>query len=340
VSISICLPSLSGNRDRKKTKRERKTTSSETGPLMEMPVEEIIAELPKPDIPMLNSKLAGLSNLDPTGLRLLERAWEAMTAGQRWEIIARLVELAEDNFDLNYDSIFKGRLKDPDARVRCAAIEGLWENEETSLIEPLINLMAHDPAEEVRAAAAKDLGKFALLAELEKVRVGLKDRITGALLGAINDHSQPLEVRRRALESAAPLSMPRVREAIAQAYGSGNRLYKISAVFAMGKNCDPVWLPVLSKEMASADSALRYEAATAAGDLGEKDAVPRLARLIADPDLEVQLAAIKALGKIGAPEAKGPLEACRANPDETVREAAEAALDELAAGENPISFKH
>jgi HEAT repeat protein len=306
---------------------------------MEMPVEEIIAELSRPDIPMLNSKLAGLSNLSLPELRLLERTWEAMTAERRWEIVARLVELAEDNFDLNFDGIFKDRLKDPDARVRCAAIEGLWENEETSLIEPLINLLAHDPAGEVRVAAAKDLGKFALLAELEKVRAGLKDRITGALLGAINDHNQPLEVKRRALESAAPLSLPQVREAIAQAYGSGNRPYKISAVFAMGRNCDPVWLPVLSKEMDSADSALRYEAATAAGDLGEKEAVPLLARLIADPDLEVQLAAIKALGKIGAPEAKGSLEACRDNPNEAIREAAEAALDELEAGKDPLSFQ-
>jgi HEAT repeat protein len=303
-----------------------------------MPVKDIIAELAKPDIPMLNSKLAGLSNLDLAELRLLERAWEAMTTERRLEIVTRLVDLAEDNFDLDYNSIFKGRLKDPDNRVRCAAIEGLWENEETSLIEPLISLLAHDPAEDVRSAAAKDLGKFALLAELEKVRPGLKDRIAGALLGAISDRNQPLEVKRRALESVAPLSLPQVREAIAQAYGSGNRLYKISAVFAMGKNCDPVWLPMLSKEMDSADSALRYEAATAAGDLGEKHAVPLLARLIDDPDLEVQLAAIKALGRIGAPEAKGSLEACRNDPNEAIREEAAAALDELAAGGDPLSF--
>jgi HEAT repeat protein len=305
-----------------------------------MPVGEIIAELSRPDIPMLNLKLAGLSNLSPAELRLLEQAWESMTAERRWEIIARLVELAEDNFNLSYDEIFKGRLKDPNARVRCAAIEGLWENEETSLIEPLITLLSQDPAEEVRAAAAKALGKFALLAELEKVRTGLKDRIAGELLAAISDHKQPLEVKRRALESAASLSLPQVREAIAQAYRSGNRLYKISAVFAMGKNCDPVWLPVLSREMDSADSALRYEAAIAAGELGDKETVPRLARLINDSDLEVQLAAIKALGMIGAPEAKGFLQACRGNLNEAVREMAEAALDEIEAGEAPISFNY
>jgi HEAT repeat protein len=108
----------------------------------------------------------------------------------------------------------------------------------------------------------------------------------------------------------------------------------------MGKNCDPVWLPVLSKEMGSADSALRYEAATAAGELGEKEAVPWLARLISDSDLEVKLAAIKALGMIGAPEAKGFLEGCRGNPNETIRETAEAALDELEAVKDPISFNY
>jgi HEAT repeat protein len=322
----------------KRNKRERKTTSSEIGPIMEMPVEEIIAELARPGIPMLNSKLAGLSNLGLKELRLLDQAWETMTAERRLEIVERLVELAEDNSDLNYDGIFKGRLKDPDDRVRRAAIEGLWESEETSLVEPLINLLTHDQVGEVRVAAAKALGKFALLAELEKVRPGVKDRISRALMGAINDPSQPLEVKRRALESAAPLSLPQIREVIAQAYNSGNRPYKISAVYAMGKNCNPVWLPVLFKEMTSADSELRYEAATAAGDLGEKDAVSLLAKLIADSDLAVRLAAIKALGKIGAPEAKGPLEAALGNPDEAVQEAAEEALGELEAWEDPLSL--
>jgi HEAT repeat protein len=77
---------------------------------------------------------------------------------------------------------------------------------------------------------------------------------------------------------------------------------------------------------------MRYEAAGACGELGEKEAVPYLIELVSDPDVEVQLAAIKALGKIGAPEAKVCLEQCLDNPNDIVRQAAEQALYELEGG--------
>lgn len=298
-----------------------------------LPIAEIIVSLSNPDEPLINSRLAQLSNLSAEELKPLDQAWEAIEPKRRQQIISRLVELAEDNFELNFDSIFKGRLKDPDDEVRSTAIDGLWESEETSLIEPLINLLEEDKSEKVQAAAASALGKFALLAELKKLRPSYKSKISRALLAIINDKRKPLEVKCRALEAAAPLSLLQIKQAIMEAYNSDEPRLKISALFAMGRSCDHSWLSILLRELTSADVEVRYEAAGACGELGEKEAVPYLIGLASDPDVEVQLAAIKALGRIGAPEAKGCLEQCLDSPSEIVRQAAEQALYELEGGE-------
>jgi HEAT repeat protein len=306
---------------------------------MSSPLNETIAELSNPDKPLLNSRLAELSNLSSEELKLFDQVWETIEPKRRRQIMSRLVELAEDNFELDFDSLFKGRLKDEDAEVRSTAIEGLWENEETSLIDHLINLLEQDSAEKVQATAAAALGKFALLAELRKLRPSHKTKVSQALLTVINDKNKPLEVKSRALEAAAPLSLPQIKKAIMEAYQSGNPQLRVSALFAMGKNCSQSWLPILLKELNSADTEIRYEAAGACGELGEKEAVPYLIELVDDPDIEVRLAAIKGLGKIGAPEAKSCLEQCLDNPNKAIQQAAEQALYELEAGEEPLSFR-
>jgi len=306
---------------------------------MPLPISETIADLVNPDKPLLNSRLAELSNLSLEELKLFEQAWETIEPKRRRQIMYRLTELAEDNFELTFDRLFKGRLKDKDAEVRSTAIEGLWENEETSLIDPLINLLEQDSSEKVQAAAAAALGKFALLAELRKLRPSHKAKISQALLTAINDKNKPLEVKRRALEAAAPLSLPQIKKTIMEAYQSGNPKLRVSALFAMGKNCSQSWLPILLKELTSTDTEIRYEAVGACGELGEKEAAPYLIELVNEPDIEVQLAAIKALGKIGAPEAKSCLEQCLDNPNKAIQQAAEQALYELEAGEDPLSFR-
>jgi len=305
---------------------------------MSLPVEEIIADLGNSDKPLLSSKLIELSNLNQEEMELFERKWAAIEPKRRLQIVHRLIELAEDNFELNFDSIFISCLKDQDAGVRSKAIEGLWENEDASLINPLIDLLSNDSSEKVQAVSAMALGKFAMLAELKKLRSSHAAKVCQALLDMIGDRSKPIEVRRRALEAAAPLSDLQVNKAILEAYKSRNSKLKASAIYAMGKNCNPSWLPMLLKELANPNVEIRYEAATACGELGEKEAAPYLIQLVNNADAEVQLAAIQALGKIGGSEAKECLEQCLDNPNEAVQQAAGEALHELEMEEGPILF--
>ena len=93
-----------------------------------LPVEEIIADLCNNDKPLLNSRLSDLSNLSPEDLKILEQTWGTIELKRRRQIVNRLVDLTEDNFELDFDSVFITCLKDQDAEIRSIAIEGLWEN--------------------------------------------------------------------------------------------------------------------------------------------------------------------------------------------------------------------
>ena len=304
-----------------------------------MSIEEIITDLANSKNPLLNSQLAELSNLDSHDLEVSAQAWVTFTAKRRRQIIYRLVELTSDNVELNFDMIFKQCLKDRDADVRSEAIEGLWESEEAALIEPMINLLEQDTSEKVQSAAAVALGKFAMLAEYKKLRPHHTSRISEALLGVINDKNRPIEVRRRTLESAAPLNLPQVHEAIMDAYQSHNTKFRVSSIYAMGKTCDTSWLPILLNELNNDDPEMRYEAVGACGELEEMEAVPHLVELVNDPDVDVRLATIQTLGKIGGTEAKQCLNQCLNNHNQAVSQAAEQALLEIEAVAGPFSFK-
>jgi HEAT repeat protein len=292
-------------------------------------IKQIILDLASLDKSISASSLADLSNLKTDEICYFEQVWPTVAAERRLKIISLMVELAEENFELNFDSIFKTALRDKDEQVRSKAIDGLWENEEPALIHPLVRMLNEDKSEKVQAAAAAALGKFALLAELKKLRASSAEKVTQALMAILNDKSKPQEVWRRALEAASPLSVPEVREAIKEAYKSGDPKLKSSAIFAMGKNCDPVWIPILLKELASVSSVTRYEAAGACGELGCEEAVPLLIKLSVDQDIDVQLAAIQALGKIGGLKAKQHLKRFLENADEAISEAAKQALEQI-----------
>ncbi|MBI2852078.1 MAG: HEAT repeat domain-containing protein [Chloroflexi bacterium] len=303
-------------------------------------IEEILAELGDNARPLLKSRLAGLNDLSAANLETFKRSWGTIDFKRRREIVSRLLELAADNVEMNFDGIFKLCLKDEDPVVIEKAIEGLWENEETSLINLLLTLLDGRYPAKVQAAAALALGKFAMLAEHGKINASYSSKLVEGLLGVFNDRSREIEVRRRVLEALAPISVPPVRDAIKEAYRSGVLRLVVSAIYAMGNSCDAVWMPALLAELANDDAERRYEAAVACGELEEKAAVPKLSVLTDDPDIDVSLAAVQALGRIGGSEAKRSLELCLRSSRAAVQQAACEALGELVVGEDPLSIPH
>ena len=306
---------------------------------MPLPVQEIIASLVDEEQPLSSSDLVLLSNLEPEALGLFQTVWPSIIVGQRRKSVRRLVELAEDHLALDYENIFRTCLSDHDSEVRSKAIEGLWEIEEPCLVNILIDMMESDASEKVRSSAATALGKFTIMAIEQKLRPEYTQKIYRSMINALNDINQPVEVKRRALETLSPIDSPEVKTFIEEAYQSDDPKIRASAIYSMGRNCDPLWLPLLLREANNYDNEIRYEVAVALGELGEKESVPCLINLATDPDIEVKLAAIRSLGHTGDTGAKDFLKKFRNESSDTLKQAAEEALQEIRViGEGSLLF--
>jgi HEAT repeat protein len=167
------------------------------------------------------------------------------------------------------------------------------------------------------------------MAELGSISPRYGNLVSQILLTVNSDKSKTIEVRRRALEAVATISTQQVKTAIKDAYESGDEQMAISAVYAMGRNCDPDWLPIIIRELSSREAEMRYEAVCACGEIGSEDTVQYLLPIANDTDIDVHLAVIQALGKIGGNEAKKYLQRNANDPSEAVREAIGQALSEI-----------
>jgi HEAT repeat protein len=220
-------------------------------------------------------------------------------------------------------------LRDSDGKVRAVCVEGLWENEDLTLMDEFLHLLQHDPSDLVRAAAAVSLGRFLLLGELGKLPFERCERVYETSYEIVLDDDEVLSVRRRALESLAYAGTDEVTELLLGTFDHPEEKMRISAIFGMGRSADERWIATVMEELYNVNPEMRYEAARACGELQARVAVPRLAKLIEDPDREVQEAALWALGQTGGDAARRLLQTCCEEGDEATRSVAEAALEEL-----------
>ena len=304
-----------------------------------MALKHYLVELSDSAQPVKHSGLIQLSSLTADELRIIQDTWPRIPQERRRHLLSVMTALADDNVDLDFTAIFKLALRDQDPDVREQAIGGLWECEERSLLSTLLKLLECDPVEQVRAATAVALRHFATLAEDDKLLPHDRQRIRRALMKVLHNPEESLLLRRRALEAVSPLDDEDVVDLIESAYEHQDPLMRESALYAMGINANPRWLPTLIRETHNSDPAMRYESASACGRIGEEVAVPHLLPLLhRDEDPQVRLSTIQALGAIGGNVAKKALDACLRSPDDAVKEAANRALEVLEADEDPLSM--
>jgi len=303
-----------------------------------MSLEDFVRDLADPSQPLGASKLTELSGLDIGKAKIVEAAWPEIGLRQRQQLVEELTGLAEDNVEFNFDAVFQIALADRDPDVRKQAIRGLWENERCETFDGLLKMLTDDPAAAVRAEAALALGRFVLRAELGMLKPVDAERLENALHVVIEDDAEEAEVRGRALESIGARSEPWVKDAIEQAFDGADRRLRISAAHAMGRSCDPTWLPRLFDELENDDAEMRFEAAGAIGLIADESAIPHLLPLLRDEDGEVRAVAVGALGEIGGDTARGALEDLLAAGDPALRELALDAFSELEFAEDPLSF--
>ena len=271
-----------------------------------------------------------LSDMSPANFELFQREWLEVSAERRAALVRHMADIAEENYLVEFTPVFAHLFDDPYPAVRIAALDGLWDTTEARLVRPIIGLMQGDRDTGVRAAAARALAHYVLLAEWGQVNPGIASPIVDALLAEYDRPNAPLEIKRAALEAVAASNHPRIPDLILNAYDDGPNDLQLSALFAMGLTADRRWLPVLDDEMQSPSADFRAEAARAAGGLGSADSLDALEGLLTDQDLEVAMAAVYALGQIGGERATELLTRLSEDPDyEELYDAIDEALEEM-----------
>ena len=298
----------------------------------------LIRELAEPARPISTSKLILLSDLSVQAVHVFSEGWFEVPEARRLETISKLIDLGEDNVELDFAPVFRRLLLDENAQVRAKAIMGLWECQERSLIEPLVRLLREDEAEAVRTAAAQALGRYVLMSETGKLLKRDGERIAAVLLAVLESEQETIDVRRRAIEAIAPMSIPGVPDIIRTAYASDISGFKASALYAMGLTCDTDWLPTILEETKNEDPEMRYEAAVALGEIGEEETAHILGQMVNDDDPLVQAAALNSLGNIGGPAAKRILNNVLEDDDPRIVELAEQALASADFDDEPMHF--
>ena len=304
-----------------------------------MTLEHLLQELAQGEEFPKHSLLVYLSNASSMELEHFRNEWPSIPADRRRKLMDRLVDLAGDNLELDFNAIFRCCLTDENPEVRELAVSGLWECDDRNLVAPLMALLKDDPWEHVRAAAAVALGKFCSLAETGKLLPRDGDHIKDLLFSILENQQETVEVRRRALEAAACFNTQRIRELIQWAYSGTELKLRISSLYAMGKTGDQTWMDILIAETESNNPAMQYEAAGAFAEIGEEEAIPYLIPLLHADDLQVQMAAIKALGTIGGSLAERTLRLLLKEDDESLQEAVQAAMELVEMGVDPVNFE-
>ena len=271
-----------------------------------------------------------LSDMSKAEFELFQREWLEVSEERRATLVRHMADIAEENYLVEFTPVFAYLFDDSYAAVRIAALDGVWDSTEPRLVRPIIGLLQSDRDVNVRAAAARALAHYVLLAEWGQIRPAVAAPAVDALLAEYDRPNAPLEVKRAALEAVAAANHPRVPDMILDAYDDGPNDLQLSALFAMGLTADQRWLPILDDEMQSPSADFRAEAARAAGGLGSTESVDALEGLLTDEDPSVTMAAVYALGQIGGDRATELLTRLSQDPDyEELYDAIDEALEEM-----------
>src|SRR5688572_32791140 len=124
---------------------------------MKRDINTTVANLQDEQASLAEVRFASLSDLTREEQTAFAAGWARIPLDKRQKLLAVLDELASDDFRMDFSALFRIALTDRDAEVRRLAVEGLWMDENPSVIRPLLTLLTEDDSADVRASAADAL---------------------------------------------------------------------------------------------------------------------------------------------------------------------------------------
>ncbi len=293
---------------------------------------QVIAELLDNNKPFSPVHLHRFSDISPSDLTELEKSWPDVDPKRRAAVLEDLEELAESDTLVCFDDLSLMCLKDENPSVRVIAIRLLWETNDTSVSDRLIQMLKNDPDETVRAAAASGLGIYIYLGELDEIPKGRLRRTEEALLQAYSGSDNHL-VKRKCLESLGFSSRKEIPSMIQESYEKENIEWRASAVYAMSRSAEKRWEKHILESLNDPDAEIRFEAIRAAGELELQNARLPILEMLTEPenreDEDIFQAIVWSLSQIGGENIREVLSALLEQADDEEADLITNALENL-----------
>lgn len=279
------------------------------------------------------------SDIDPASLKVLMEAWPRIPSRRKHSLLKKLEDLIDEDTLVSFDDLARHLLTDEDPQVRLRAIRLLAECEDPRLVPAFIRMVEKDTSQEVRLEAARSLGSYVMLGELEELSPKVHHQAEDALLRIASGEDHP-HVRRKALEALGFSSRAEVLALIESAYNRQDPEWKASALFAMGRSSDERWQDHVIQMLVHDHQRVRLAAIQAAGELSLAEARPLLIRILDEEEEdEVAGAAIWSLSQIGGEDARIVLQNLLSQvEDDDLVDFLEVALENLAFTEDLERF--
>ncbi len=260
--------------------------------------DEVLSALLDADTIFPPRYLYRLSDLNSDEIDRLAEIWAQIPTWRRLALLEDIDELYYTNTLLHFEPICRLAFQDADAGIRFAALRSLLEYDVDDLIPDFIEVLERDEEVEIRALAAASLGKYVYLGVLDELPDEILRQVEESLIQAATGPA-PALVQRRAIEALGFSMRPEVPALITEAFTRPENEWKASALFAMGRTCDPAWADDVLEMLDHVDPNIRLEAARAAGEIELSSAKTRLIELLDDSNQDVRMAALWSLSEIG-----------------------------------------
>jgi len=262
--------------------------------------DNIIKDLLDINKPFTPEYLHFFSDISDNNLQQIKQIWSDIRQERKINLLSDLETLTEADTLVSFDHFGYFALQDNDPQIKSHAIRLLQECKDINLIEPFLDLLTTHENADVNAAAARALGKFVLLGELEEIPKKYSSVIKVTLL---EEYRKPREdrIRQRILESLGYLSDDEVKGIISNALKNDNKDWQLSAIFAISRSANEKWGNEVLEKIIDIDPDISLEAIKAAGELEIASAKEELIDILkfSSPDEEIYLQSIWALSKIG-----------------------------------------
>ena len=301
-------------------------------------LKDYLSELAAESETIKTSTLLELSGVSGRELDKFSDIWLTLECGIKVKILTGLTELAELDVQLDFTPICRLGLLDLDPTIRKAALEGLWEIQDRSFLQPIIDILMNDPDPDVRSAAALSLSSFAQMSQNGKLINRDSTKLFEALIQTIENVEEDDKVLGKALESIGYFSDQAVDDALNKFHRHKNPLLRQSAIFAMGRNAQQKWIDIILNDLIDENPAIRFEALNAAGFLCDESNVTQIIPFTKNSDIQIQTSALTTLGYIGGELAKHEILTWTEDDDDNIRDAAINALANIDFEQDPLGL--